>query len=509
MNLRLQTLITKNLSIRISMMVVCAAALLLTAALFVMFRYSRKAVKKETLQKAEQTLEATVQQVDNILLSVEQSTGNLYWNLINHLDDPDRMFVYSRKAVETNPYIVGCAIAFEPYYYQAHGHGKYFMAYVHRAGSDDLTTVNTPIIQASTFGNVPYTEQVWYTTPKKIGRPCWVNPLKNAEAEDEAITTFCLPIYDRSGHVIGVLAADVSLNLLSKVVLAAKPSPNSYAALLGSDGSYIVHPDTNTLYHHTIYTKLSKDSEARRVGEDMLAGKSGYARVPINGVDCYVFYKPFTRADVPGRSMEQLNWSAGIVYPEDDIFGEYNGLLYTVLAIAGVGLLLLLILSRTILHRLLLPLRMLTQSARRIADGHFDEVIPDSRQHDEVGRLQDHFQQMQQALAVNMGELNRLTESLQQRGEVLAAAYRRARQADRMKTAFLHHMTNQMTPPVTAISHRVQTLCEHYADIDPQEMDQMVADILEQGKTITKLLDDLLKASQDDLNEVTPEESTT
>ena len=63
---------TKTLSIRISIMVVLAIAALLTAALFVMFRYSRKAVKEEAVQKAGFTLDATLQQIDNILLNVEQ-----------------------------------------------------------------------------------------------------------------------------------------------------------------------------------------------------------------------------------------------------------------------------------------------------------------------------------------------------------------------------------------------------------------------------------------------------
>ena len=483
----------RTLSVRLSLKVILAMASLLTIALLIMFHFSRKAVKQEALQKAEQTLEAMVQHIDNILLSVEQSAGNIYLHMIEHLDQPDMMQVYARKLVETNPYVAGCAISFEPYYYK----DQYFMAYIHRTDGGELLSSSSPIIQAETFGNRPYNEQVWYTLPMHTGRPCWINPMKGSDAEGEAITSFCIPISGvNSEERVGVLGVDVSIALLSKVVLAAKPSPNSYCTLLGSDGSYIIHPDSTKLLHETVFTQTEHgvDPSVRDAAEAMLSGKTGYQYFRLNGVDSYVFYKPFKRSAVPGRSMEDLGWSVGIVYPEDDIFGDYNRLLYIVLAIAVVGLLLLLILSHAVIHRRLLPLRMLARSAQRIADGHYDEPIPDSRQQDEVGRLQNHFKNMQQSLAVQVGELQRSTAELNEQGEILHAAYEQAKEADRVKTAFLHNMTNQMTKPMAAISADVEKLVED--DRWKPESAPVVDDIQQQGGAITELLDNLLEDSQ-------------
>jgi methyl-accepting chemotaxis protein/sigma-B regulation protein RsbU (phosphoserine phosphatase) len=403
--------------------------------------------------------------------------------------------------VETNPYVAGCAIAFEPYYYQEHG--QYFMAYVHHVNKDKLETVSSEIIQAETFGSVPYPEQIWYSKPVETGRPCWINPLKNDQAEGEAIITFSLPIYAQGGKVIGVLAVDLSLSLLSDIVLSAKPSPNSYATLLGSDGSYIVHPDSEKVLHKTIYMSDSyqTNKELRAAEDAMVAGETGYKHFRLDGTDNYVFYKPFIRADVPGRSMERTGWSVGIIYPEDDIFGDYNQLLYMVIAIALVGLVLLMTDCQMITHRCLLPLRMLAKSAQRIAEGHYDEPVPDSHQWDEVGRLQDHFQQMQQALSVHIGELERLTTELRERNVVLAGAYEQAKDADRVKTAFLHNMTDQMIKPVSVIQSSVNMLCEHRQDMDQQEANKTEETIQEQGKIVTKLLNDLLDVSQEKMEE--------
>ena len=486
--------VTRTLSVRISLMIVFAIATLLTVALLIMFHFSRKVVKKEARQKAEQTLEGTVRQVDNVLLSVEQSAGNIYWDLLSHLDQPERMFTYSRKVVETNPYVAGCAIVYEPYYYKEHG--QYFMAYYHHANEMS----DSPIIQSETFGNVPYTEQIWYTQPMETGHPCWLNPLKDNQTGGDAIITFCLPIYSAEGRPVGVFAVDVSLSLLSQIVLAAKPSPNSYATLLGSDGSYIVHPDSTKLSHRFIMD-YQDDHELTAAGKAMTAGETGYKHLKVNGVDSYVFYKPFKRAEVPGRSQDDAGWSIGIVYPEADIFGEYNELLYIVIGIAIVGLFLLLAGCWAIAHHQLLPLRMLSKSAQRIAEGHYDEPIPDSEQEDEVGRLQDHFQQMQQALSTHVGELKRLTEDLRSRGEVLAEAYEQMRKSDRVKTAFLHNMTDQMTVPVSSIETDVTTLCEHCQEMSPQDASQVVAHIEEQGKVVTVLLNELLDASLKEVKE--------
>ena len=360
------------------------------------------------------------------------------------------------------------------------------------------STSDSPVIQEGLFGNRPYNEQFWYTWPLEKMHPVWIDPLKNQDIMDEAVTSFCLPIFDSKGDKVGVMGVDVSLSLLSEVALSAKPSRNSYCTMLGSDGSYIIHPDRSKLLHQTVFTQtaLGADPSVEEAGRAMVEGKSGYKPFRMNGVDYYVFFKPFKQEFIQGRSVVDLGWSVGIIFPEEDIKADYRLLLYYVLGISVVGLLLLLVFTQLITHRQLLPLRMLTTSAQRIADGHYEEPIPDSLHHDEIGRLQDNFQHMQQSLAVHVQELEQLRTALQERTGVLQTAYKQAQEADRMKTSFLHNMTNQMTMPVTAINDSVRALCDNYQDMDQQQADRLVEDIQHQGKTITVLLNNLLDASQ-------------
>ena len=436
----LSKLITRTLSFKLTLRVMIALAVLLMAALLVMFYYSRKAVKEEVLQDAGQTLEATVERIDNILLSVEQAAGNVYWRMMPYVNQPEKLEVYTRRLKENNPYITDCRI-------------------------------------------------VWNTdTTEAMG---WIDP----QVKGSAVSTFSLPIFN-GRQKVGTMVVDVPQTLLSKILLETKPSPNSFCTLLRKDGSIIIHPDSSLLNQNILALSSDDDASMRETAAAMLNGETGYRKVILDGEDYYVFYKPFVRADVPGRALADLGWSAGVILPEDDIFGDYIMLHYIVIIIAVVGLLLLLLSCYFFIHRQLLPLRQLEKSAHRIAEGYYDEPIPDSRQQDEVGRLQRHFQQMQQSLSTRMGEMQQLSDTLKQRGEELQATYEQAQAADRMKTNFLYNMSDQMMAPIGGIFQSVKTISDRGGELSEEDINLLVEEIQKQGEKVTDLLNQLIKDSE-------------
>jgi methyl-accepting chemotaxis protein len=169
-----------------------------------------------------------------------------------------------------------------------------------------------------------------------------------------------------------------------------------------------------------------------------------------------------------------------------------------VLGITLAGLLLLFVLCRTFIHYQLKPLLMLTEQAQHIARGNYNIPIPESHREDEIGRLQDNFSLMQQSLATNIGELEQLTTTLQEHGKELHKAYNEAKKADRMKTAFLHNMTNQMIEPAEAISKDVEALCDINGEAQ-KDAALLTDDIQQKGNTIADLLKNLIHISEEDL----------
>ena len=120
------TYIRRSLAARLSIWVVINVVILFMAALGILFHYSRLAVREEAMEKASQTLEGTLLNVENTLHDVEVAANSMKWLVEQHIDTPDSMFTFSRKIIENNPDIYGCSIAFEPYYYEEKG--QYFSA---------------------------------------------------------------------------------------------------------------------------------------------------------------------------------------------------------------------------------------------------------------------------------------------------------------------------------------------------------------------------------------------
>lgn len=190
-----------------------------------------------------------------------------------------------------------------------------------------------------------------------------------------------------------------------------------------------------------------------------------------------------------------------MVYLKDDVLGSYNNLIYLELAIAALCVLVFFLLCHMLIRRQLRPLHMLTHSAQRIAEGHYDETVPRAQTTDEIGQLQDVFRRMQQSLSTKSSELEQLTSMLKMRGEELRKAYDGVQGSDRMKTSFLHYMTTQMTTPADIIERSVVKLSNNYLTITPQEADYEVSVIKRQSEIVLDLLDHMIEALQIEADE--------
>lgn len=469
-------------SIRLKTLVVLEVVILLTVSLGGLFYFTRKALVEEAKNDAEQRLEGVVQHVDNVLLSIEQSAGNFYYEMIEHLDQPERMETYCRRLVECNSNIFGCVIAFKPNYYPER---ERFLIFVQRK------RYNSPeLIVSDKAANVPYTTQKWYSETMETCRPAWIDPGQNHVNTMEPIVTFCLPIRDHSNECVGVIAVGLSINLLSQIVLETKPSPNSYSVLLSHDGTYIVHPDRKKLAGQTVFMQpdIAESPSALAAVEAMLKGETGDMSYRMNDFTWYLFYKPFVRANVPGRSMETLDWSIATAYPKSDIFGEYNHLVFYILGIVLAGLFVFYILCRMSIRGQLKPLIALTETADSIAEGHYDKGIEDSKRDDEVGVFQQHFQLMQKALAADIHKQEEQQAILKERQKELEKTYRQTQEDDKVKNTFLHNVTNRMIAPSKSILDSVTTICDENQNMTLQDINRQADNIRQQSEAIRELL---------------------
>ena len=387
--------IRRKLSVRVSLWVVMFAAVIFIAALGFLFYQSREAVRQEAISRATQILDKTSMRVEGILNRVEVASNMTEWLVQRHPDRADSMFVYSRGMLLNNPDFYNCSIAFEPYYFKEYG--RYFSAYSKYLG-DTIRTVQ------GGSDNYQYFFMDWYLMAKLLDKPCWTEPyvdLDVATNTSEMVTSYCQAIKDLQGNMIGVINTSLSLNWLSQTISAVKPYPNSFSIMIGRGGTYFVHPDSTKITRETIFTQTleNPDTAITALGYAMQRGEEGMRHAQINGEECYVFYKP----------LGHTGCSMAIVCPESDIFGGFDRLRRTVMAIVLVGLLLMLYFFMRIITRELSPFRRLADEAETIASGQFDTQLPDFERTDEIGQLSHSFGNMQQSLVKYIDELKNTT----------------------------------------------------------------------------------------------------
>lgn len=486
------TYIRSSMSARLSFWVVGSVTILFVTALGILFYYSRLAVREEAMEKASQALESTLLYTDNTLHDVEVAADNMRWLVEQHLDTPDSMFTLSRKILENYPNLYGCSIAFEPYYYMEKG--QYFSAYSYNGG-DSIET------EQEGSDEYEYYYMDWYLIPKLVNKPCWIEPFHDVETEgivvEDYITSFCQPIRDKEDRMVGILSVDLSLTWFSKMVTEAKPFPHSYNMLIGKGGTYLVHPDSTKQFYETIFTSTLDQPDTAKValGKAIIAGKSGYKVLHGEKEDKYVFYRPLSHTD----------WSVAIVCPESDIFEPYYRLQNNLLFITIVGLLLLLFFCVFVIRSSLRPLKQLGQAAERMSEGHFEEIVPDSSRRDEIGQLQRSFFKMQRFVSEYIGKIRHSTEMLTERNEELLKASEMAKEDDRMKTAVLNNMTDQMVQPVDVIAAESDLIRKEYKNYSEEEMAEHVDRMLACTEEVTSLLNQLLDASQNTVDKMTNE----
>ena len=476
---------TKSLTLSLSFWVVSIVALLFLATLTVMFHFSLQAVKEEALAKASETLDGTVKRIDNELHKVEVASVGFHWSVEHHLDSPEAIRKYCRQIVENNPLVMGCAIGLEPYFYGSQEKEFFTYAYRNDNGSGMQSEKQT-VFQIDQHINGSYMEQDWYQITKEQDAPCWI---KSHKVEGiVAVGTYCLPLHDAKGRLVGIMAAGISLDNFSQTILETKPFPNSYCAMIGRKGTYIVHPDTTKLHRLTVYDLPGAKSDDRLTDlfRSMMAGESGYKSVTLNGQESYVFYMPF----------HSKGWIAAIVCPKSDVLGASERLQKAVAAITVAGVLGLLLFCMFVITKSLAPLKLLAEKVRRLSEGHYDEPIPDSTRGDEIGSLQNSFQAMQQSIARYVGDISQMNNVLKESNEALHAAYEQAQEADHVKNAFIGSMTDQMVRPVEMIEEMVGDVDRNFKQIDGQEMNLLVERLHQQTTIVTSLLDSMLEVSQ-------------
>ena len=389
----------RSLSARLSFWIVLVAALLLLSMIISLSRVWRTGVRAEVDKDAAQVLDNAVLRLDDILDDVERTASVLYRFVIRDLDKPDMMVSHSNNTIRYNSALSGCSISFEPGYYPSKG--EYYSIYSWPGENDQIEW------EQEGADDYRYYEKEWYLYSKQLGYDCWTEPYLDttgiAGKGVEMLISYCTPVFDSTSVFVGAITLDLSLKQLSEALYNVRPYPNAYCILIGEGGKYLVHPDSDKLMTHSIYSDAEELAvpELVKLGESMEKQERGEQELFLNGQHYYVFYRP-----VP-----TTGWNIAIFCPESDIYGGYDRLQRKILWSLLAGLALVFLLSVLLIRHQLAPLAKLAEEADYIASGNFDRPMPVRKRNDEIGVLSQSFVHMQSSLVRHIQELTESTAS--------------------------------------------------------------------------------------------------
>lgn len=399
----------KGLAFKLIFSIFTSMAIIFFLVFIYNYNITKRIVQNSLIENAKNLTSTTVLRVEKVLNAVEKIPQN-FAKIIESSDySKEELIKILRQSVANNPEIYGAALAFEPNYFDASQ--KYFAPYFYRKSGE---------IAFKYLGDEKYDyfSMDWYQIPKELKRPMWSEPYYDEGAGNALMSTYSVPIYKNQNgqkQFIGILTADISLDWLQDYMNSIKIYQTGYGFMVSSNGTIVTHPNKDIIMNETIFSiaDSQKSPMLRKIGRNMIHGETSFAEFEYRNLQTgklsWIAYSP-----IPIN-----NWSIGIVFPVSEFMSDVNKLVLNLMILCLVGLLIILSVIIFISRSITSPLRALTNAAGAFAQGDFNIKLPEIKSEDEIGKLNDSFIYMQNALASTINDLKDASGKLKLSNEKL------------------------------------------------------------------------------------------
>ena len=215
-----------------------AVAALIIVSVFYYFH-----IRKDALFVAGKRAESTLKNTEMMILirlgKTETIINSIQPMVEYAIDDPDAMFDIARHSVESSSRILGTGIAFKESYFPKKG--RWFEAYVGRQKNSDSLFVAQIGGQSH-----DYFQMDWFQEGMASTKGIWSDPYYDNAGGKTFLMTYCVPVRNKEGEVVGVIGADIALDTLANIIQSTKLYPHSFCSLVAGDGTTLVPPPAET-----------------------------------------------------------------------------------------------------------------------------------------------------------------------------------------------------------------------------------------------------------------------
>ena len=215
----------------------------------------------------------------------------------------------------------------------------------------------------------------WYQQVKKLKEPIWTQARTNIQGDNKTIT-LAVPVIDYSKKFMGVLAADISLKELRKVI-DWKIGDTGFVFMTDKNGTIIAHQKDTYVKEGINIGQLFEMEQTQREDKKSLQ----YAD---NGKEYLVSYQTLSKL-------------GGNIFAQVPVKEAYAAIDAVHKQLIIIGLIILVVMTVAIFviinYYLLSPIKDLTENMQKVANGALN-VSAEVKGSDEIGRLGKSFNKM-------------------------------------------------------------------------------------------------------------------
>ena len=235
--------------------------------------------------------------------------------------------------------------------------------------------------------------------------------------------TCAVPYFDASGEVAGVVGAGMFLKEINDIVLSTTIGETGFGFVVDHDGRVLFSPKSEgdlaaNRAGRSNNLLEAKDEMLAAAARDMVDGGEGVLEVMVDGVPCYLAYRPLRKCSFGiVMAMSEVTMSARA---SEKVIAESTGTFLesldssirsSILAVLALALLLWLLvplLGNKVAARLVKPIQELSDGVREIAGGNLSKKL-DIHTGNEIEHLATCFNAMTDELQSYMKNLTQVT----------------------------------------------------------------------------------------------------
>jgi methyl-accepting chemotaxis protein len=364
-------MVMKSLKLKLIAFVCLISILSLSFSVGISYYMSYKILSKELTAKAIFKSNQYAEQLNGWLEGQGKMIDEMANDLQHYNDyDVNKLFTYFQEKQKPNPHIISFYMGFND---------KQFISgdgWVPDADYD-------------------CTKRDWYVAALNTGGLAYTSPYLDITT-NKMIITIAKQV-KKDNQVFGVVAADIYVDYLTKIIQEAQTGNNSYAFLLDADNNYISHPNKEFAPTEESLKNISvvSNGQFKKIGE-MVTNRQ--TNVSIQK-DHDGILKHFIISNIKANG-----WTVGFAIPDSEFKSQLSVLISGFGIALAVSLIMTIILALFVANSIVNPIMKLKNSINKLSNGDLTEKVA-IKSKDEIGQLGASFNNMTEELKNIIGSI--------------------------------------------------------------------------------------------------------